>query len=197
MGRVRGRPSRLDRRKIKSGWPGKIRALRYQRGMTQEELGRRVGLTRLQITNIEAGRYGTSIRRLMSIAKALDVEMADIFAHDDADRAAAEHAMAGLIDHESPSGIITSRIMRTAFRHLHLNHDMLRSRDIDGSIVQSRGVCNAAAIMLGMLVRTLPDARMQMAVLKAFHGMLSGVTGWPTKVVMIDDDGQGEKETAH
>lgn len=42
-------------------------------GMTQEELGRRIGLSRTSVTNIERGRHHVSLHHLFRIAKALQI----------------------------------------------------------------------------------------------------------------------------
>ena len=42
-------------------------------GMTQAELGRRVGLSRTSVNNIENGRHHASLRQLFAIAEALQV----------------------------------------------------------------------------------------------------------------------------
>jgi DNA-binding XRE family transcriptional regulator len=47
-------------------------------GMTQEELAEKVGLTRPQLANIEAGTNGTDIRRLRDFAAALDCQVDDL-----------------------------------------------------------------------------------------------------------------------
>jgi len=52
---------------------------RVARHMTQEELAVRVGLSRPQIANIEAGRGGTSAYRALCIAQALGVTVEYLF----------------------------------------------------------------------------------------------------------------------
>ena len=46
---------------------------RRLKGMTQAELGRRIGLSRTSVTNIEQGRHHVSLHQFVSIANALDV----------------------------------------------------------------------------------------------------------------------------
>lgn len=46
--------------------------------MTQEELGRQVGLTRTSITNIERGRQRVQVHTLYAIAGALRVQPAEL-----------------------------------------------------------------------------------------------------------------------
>ena len=43
------------------------------RGMTQAELGHRIGLSRTSVTNIESGRHHVSLRQFLLIAKALEI----------------------------------------------------------------------------------------------------------------------------
>ena len=42
-------------------------------GMTQAELGRRIGLSRTSVTNIEQGRHHVSLEQFVRISMALDV----------------------------------------------------------------------------------------------------------------------------
>ena len=42
-------------------------------GMTQAELGRRIGLSRTSVTNIEQGRHHVSLHQLLRIAAVLEV----------------------------------------------------------------------------------------------------------------------------
>jgi transcriptional regulator with XRE-family HTH domain len=51
----------------------RIRAVRKQRNLTQEDLGGRVSLTRTSITNIEKGRQKLLLHTLAEIADALEV----------------------------------------------------------------------------------------------------------------------------
>ena len=46
---------------------------RRMKGMTQAELGRRIGLSRTSVTNIEQGRHHVSLHHLFGIAKVLQV----------------------------------------------------------------------------------------------------------------------------
>ena len=46
---------------------------RWNGGMTQAELGRRIGLSRTSVTNIEQGRHRVSLDRFLRIAAALEV----------------------------------------------------------------------------------------------------------------------------
>ena len=54
---------------------GKLVRAHSQRlgGMTQAELGRRVGLSRTSVNNIENGRHHASLRQLFALSEALQV----------------------------------------------------------------------------------------------------------------------------
>ncbi|MGW4805168.1 helix-turn-helix domain-containing protein [Kitasatospora sp. NPDC004272] len=56
----------------------RIRQARVRAGVTQEYVGRRVGLSRGSITNIESGTQSPPLYRLALIASALNVEPADL-----------------------------------------------------------------------------------------------------------------------
>ncbi|MGI5461233.1 helix-turn-helix domain-containing protein [Streptomyces sp. CA-249302] len=55
-----------------------IRETRTRAGMTQELLGRRTGLSRGSITNIEGGTQAPPLYRLVRIAAELNVQPADL-----------------------------------------------------------------------------------------------------------------------
>lgn len=59
--------------------PNKLAELRKARGLTQEELAERVGVTRTHIAKIESGKFSASVRLLAKIAKVLDCSLDDIF----------------------------------------------------------------------------------------------------------------------
>ncbi|WP_216213063.1 helix-turn-helix domain-containing protein [Amycolatopsis aidingensis] len=61
----------------------RIRAARTQHRLTQAHLGKRLGLTRSSIANIEAGRQRVMIHWLVQIAEELDVPPATLFALPD------------------------------------------------------------------------------------------------------------------
>ena len=63
-------PSRMDDRRLGAI----LRAIRLDRGLTQDEVGAAAGTSRFVVARIEAGRLaGISIGRLRSVATALDV----------------------------------------------------------------------------------------------------------------------------
>lgn len=56
----------------------RIRAARLRAGISQDELARRVRLTRTSITNIERGRQQIQVHTLYAIAKAVDARPATL-----------------------------------------------------------------------------------------------------------------------
>jgi len=52
----------------------RVRALREEKHVTQEELAKRVDLSRTSITNIEKGRQRVLLHQMVEIAQALDAE---------------------------------------------------------------------------------------------------------------------------
>lgn len=61
----------------------RIRELRKQAGLTQGELGERVGLHQTQIGNLENGGRNLTFEWARRIAKALDVRLADLLNEED------------------------------------------------------------------------------------------------------------------
>ena len=53
----------------------RIRCVRDLRKLTQEELAKRLGLSRVSVVNIEAGRQQTPVHRLYEIALLLDCDV--------------------------------------------------------------------------------------------------------------------------
>ena len=61
-----------------------VRKLRFLHGeMTQEELARRVGVTRQTIIAIEKGRYNPSVALAIRIARLFAVPLEQVFSLDD------------------------------------------------------------------------------------------------------------------
>ena len=61
----------------------RVREAREKAEVTQEELGRRVALSRTSITNIEKGRQRILLHQLVDFAKALEVEPAALMEPQD------------------------------------------------------------------------------------------------------------------
>jgi putative transcriptional regulator len=57
----------------------RLREVRLERGTTQEELARTVGVTRQTIHAIEKGGYEPSVRLALELAAALGVSAHDLF----------------------------------------------------------------------------------------------------------------------
>ena len=57
-----------------------IRRWRFERGeMTQEELARRVGVTRQTIIALEKGKYNPSLQLAFRLARALEADIGELF----------------------------------------------------------------------------------------------------------------------
>ena len=57
----------------------RVRDLRIERGLTQEQLGQVVGLTRQSIIAIERGRFTPSIHTVLKLARALKTSVDNLF----------------------------------------------------------------------------------------------------------------------
>ncbi|HEY43151.1 MAG TPA: helix-turn-helix transcriptional regulator [Anaerolineae bacterium] len=57
----------------------RVRDLRIEQGLTQEELGQVVGLTRQSIIAIERGRFTPSIHTVLMLARALKTSVDNLF----------------------------------------------------------------------------------------------------------------------
>ena len=57
----------------------KVRELRKERGLTQEELSLEIGTDNSYISNIENARYDIPLSRVRLIAKALQIDMRELF----------------------------------------------------------------------------------------------------------------------
>lgn len=56
-----------------------IRELRESKGMTQEELGIKVGVSRQTIISLERGKYNPSISLAYRLARTFNLKIEDIF----------------------------------------------------------------------------------------------------------------------
>lgn len=56
-----------------------VRSFRTQQGLTQEELGQKVGVTRQSIIAIEKGRFTPSIQTALRLAGALETAVDALF----------------------------------------------------------------------------------------------------------------------
>ena len=60
----------------------RLRELREERGLTQEELAKTLGVTRQTIIAIEKGRYDPSLRLAFKMARFFNVKIEDIFIYE-------------------------------------------------------------------------------------------------------------------
>jgi transcriptional regulator with XRE-family HTH domain len=58
----------------------RIRVLRQERGLTQERLAGKADLTTGFVNNVEHGRKVPSLTTILKLARALEVDAADLFA---------------------------------------------------------------------------------------------------------------------
>jgi XRE family transcriptional regulator, fatty acid utilization regulator len=56
----------------------RLRKLRESRGMTQEGLAKKAGVSRAYLSRLEMGRHDPPLSRLRGLAKALKVPVADL-----------------------------------------------------------------------------------------------------------------------
>ena len=57
----------------------RLKELRARHGLTQEQLGRAVGVTRQTILAIERGNYSPSVHLALRIARQLETPLGDVF----------------------------------------------------------------------------------------------------------------------
>ncbi|MDV3103567.1 helix-turn-helix transcriptional regulator [Thermococcus waiotapuensis] len=60
----------------------RLRELREERGLTQEELAKALGVTRQTIIAIERGKYDPSLRLAFKMARFFNVRIEDIFIYE-------------------------------------------------------------------------------------------------------------------
>ena len=63
----------------------RVRELRVQAGLTQEEIADRVGVSRQTIISIESGRYNPSILLAHKLARLFSESIEDLFLLDEQD----------------------------------------------------------------------------------------------------------------
>lgn len=70
-----------------------LRTVRRQQGLTLEDLAERTGLTKSYLSKVERSRSTPSIAAAIKVAKALDVDVAQLFSErDDTDKIAVDRA---------------------------------------------------------------------------------------------------------
>lgn len=60
-----------------------IRELRSKHGMTQEQLGQMIGVSRQSVIAIETMKYNPSLELAFRIAKAFHMQIEDVFIHEE------------------------------------------------------------------------------------------------------------------
>ena len=70
----------MDREKIRNGACIAIKEARTDSDMNQEELGKKIGMTRAQVANLETGRRQIHIAEFVAIAAALGVNPVSLMA---------------------------------------------------------------------------------------------------------------------
>jgi len=65
--------------KIQRQFGKRLRTLRKEKGYSQEELGFNTGLDRTYISGIERGIRNPALKNIAKLAKALDVEVIELF----------------------------------------------------------------------------------------------------------------------
>ena len=65
--------------KIQRQFGKRLRTLRKEKGYSQEELGFNTGLDRTYISGIERGIHNPALKNIAKLAKALDVEVIELF----------------------------------------------------------------------------------------------------------------------
>ncbi|HZW67730.1 MAG TPA: helix-turn-helix transcriptional regulator [Pseudogracilibacillus sp.] len=61
----------------------RLRELRNDRALTQEQLSQRVGVSRQSIVAIETGKYDPSLQLAFKLAREFDCSIEDIFIFED------------------------------------------------------------------------------------------------------------------
>jgi transcriptional regulator with XRE-family HTH domain len=65
--------------KIELTFGKRVRQLRLEKGLSQEELAFRAGVHRTYLGGIERGERNPSLKNIAAIAQALDVALSDLF----------------------------------------------------------------------------------------------------------------------
>jgi transcriptional regulator with XRE-family HTH domain len=108
-----------------------IRALRKQKGLTQQELAEKVSVTRSAISQFEKGESKASVQTLIKIAEALGVTLGSLTGEDTAPFDA--HAVGRLID--MPSVELPHASFRTWASFLELaGSDVGSGKSLDGEL---------------------------------------------------------------
>jgi len=71
------------KKEIKTHMKTRIKELREKLGLTQEDLAKKVDVTRQTILYLEKGKYNPSLRLAYKISRVLNAKIEDIFSFDD------------------------------------------------------------------------------------------------------------------
>ena len=66
-------------RKIESAFGKRVRVLRSKKGLSQEDLAFKAGVHRTYLGSIERGERNPSLKNIVAIAHALDIELSEFF----------------------------------------------------------------------------------------------------------------------
>jgi transcriptional regulator with XRE-family HTH domain len=64
---------------LKKDFGNKLRSVRLEKGITQEQLAAEVGITVESISNLERGLYGPKFENLEKIAESLNIPVKELF----------------------------------------------------------------------------------------------------------------------
>lgn len=73
------RPRSFEENAHRRAFGDRVRELRLNRDLSQQELAERAGLDRSYVNNAEKGHRNVSLDIIHALAQALDVEAADLF----------------------------------------------------------------------------------------------------------------------
>jgi transcriptional regulator with XRE-family HTH domain len=66
-------------RKIENAFGKRVRVLRSKKGLSQEDLAFKAGVHRTYLGSIERGERNPSLKNIVAIARALDIELSEFF----------------------------------------------------------------------------------------------------------------------
>ncbi|GAB5390441.1 MAG: hypothetical protein Alpg2KO_34090 [Alphaproteobacteria bacterium] len=69
----------MDEQKLYLAFGRRVKELRKQCGLSQDELGKLIDKSQDTVSNIETGRAGTRLETTYAIAQALNVELSQLF----------------------------------------------------------------------------------------------------------------------
>ena len=72
-------PTMTDRISVTEKFGQRIKTLRKERGLSQEDLAELSGLDRTYISGIERGLRNVALRNIETLAQALEVSISDLF----------------------------------------------------------------------------------------------------------------------